>query len=644
MFVVKRSVFNPIIFPMQKYPWEALAVFNWCPIVSKKDKKTIHCVYRAISDPDLIPGNGPHISSVGYVSSKDGIHYSKRSQLIRPEFEWEKYGCEDPRVTELNGKYYIFYTALSLFPFRHQGIKVACAITRDFKKIEEKHLVTPFNAKAMALFPSKINGKITAILTANTDLNSRMARIAFAQFDHEQDMWNPLYWKDWYKRICKHTIRVRRSITDHVEVGAPPLKTKEGWLLVYAHIKDYLTERKVFGIEAILLDGDNPKKVIGRTRYPILIPEETYEMYGMVPNVIFPSGALVRDGKLSIFYGATDTTSCAAEVELKDLLRSMSVARRHNSVTRFKKNPILTPIKDHPWESKAIFNPAAIELGGKTHLLYRAMSEDNTSTIGYAATRDGLNIHERLSEPIYAPSEGFEAKKVPNGNSGCEDPRIVRIGKTLYMCYTAYNGVDVPRVALSSISVKDFLNRKWNWSDPILITPPNIDDKDACIWPEKISGQYIIVHRINHQICLDYVNSLEYASEEVTRGIKLMGPRYGMWDSKKIGLAGPPIKTKEGWLLFYHGIAEDCHYRLGAALLDLKNPMIILSRTNDAILEPEKKYEREGQVPNTVFPCGHVCRGDTVYHYYGGADSVVCVATMKLSVLLATLTQKPTKA
>jgi len=643
MFVAKRSVFNPILTPIQEHPWETWAAFNWCPIVSKKDKKTIHCVYRAISESDLIPGNGPQISSIGYASSKDGIHYGNKSQLIKPEFEWEKYGCEDPRVTELNSKFYIFYTALSLFPFRHQGIKVACAITKDFKKIEEKHLVTPFNAKAMALFPSRINGKLTAILTANTDLSSRRARIAFAQFDHEEDMWNPLYWKDWYRRIYQHTIRVRRSITDHVEVGAPPLKIKEGWLLIYAHIKDYLTDNKVFAIEAILLDMNSPKKVIGRTRHPILIPEEAYERYGQVPNVIFPSGALIRDGKLSIFYGATDTTSCVAQLKLKDLLQSMIPAKRHDNIVRFKKNPIISPIKNHPWESKATFNPAAIELGGKIHLLYRAMSEDNTSTVGYATTLDGLNIHERFPNPIYMPNGESEAKKVPNGNSGCEDPRIVRIGKTLYMCYTAYNGAEVPRVALTSISVKDFLNRKWNWSYPILITPPNIDDKDACVWPEKINGQYIIVHRIRHQICFDYVNSLEYALEGVTRGIKIMGPRYGMWDSRKIGLAGPPIKTKAGWLLFYHGIAEDCYYRLGAALLDLRNPMIVLSRTNDAILEPEKKYEKEGQVPNVVFPCGHVCRGDTIYHYYGGADSVVCIATMKLSALLAMLTQKPTK-
>ena len=637
MFAVKRLVHNPIFTPLQQHPWETLAAFNWCPVVSKRDKGLIHCVYRAMSEPYMIPQSGPRMSSIGYATSRDGIHYTKRSQLIKPEFEWEKYGCEDPRVTELNGKYYIFYTALSLFPFRHDGIKVACAITRDFKKIDAKHLVTPFNAKAMALFPSRINGKITAILTVNTDNIGRTARIALARFDNEDDMWDPLYWKDWYKKLHSHMLVMRRTATDHVEVGAPPLKTREGWLLIYAHIKDYLSERKIFGIEALLLDLRNPKKIIGRTRHPILIPEETYEKYGQVPNVIFPSGALIRDERVWIFYGAADTTSCVAHVELKNLLRSMFPAGRRAPVARFKKNPIISPITDHPWESKATFNPAAIELGGKIHIIYRAMSKNNTSTMGYAATLDGLNIHGRLPKPIYEPREEFEAKKVPKGNSGCEDPRIVRIGNTLYMCYTAYNGAEVPRVALSSISLKDFLNRKWNWSKPVLITPPGIDDKDACVFPEKINGQYMIIHRIKDQICADFVNSLK-KPEEVAKGIRLMEPRYGMWDSRKIGLAGPPIKTRAGWVLFYHGVGEDCYYRLGAALLDLKNPMVVISRTNEAILEPEKRYEKEGQISNVVFPCGHVCRGDTIYHYYGGGDSVVCVATMKLSALLAMLT------
>lgn len=635
MYVVKRSEYNPILSPTQQNPWETFAAFNWSPVVSKKDKNTIHCVYRAIREPNLVPGNGPHISCVGYASSKDGIHYTNRSPLIQPEFEWEKYGCEDPRITELNGKFYIFYTALSVFPFNYTGIKVACAITKDFKKIDAKYLITPFNAKAMALFPSKINGKFTALLTVNTDNRNRQAKIALAQFNKEEDIWNPVYWENWYKDINKHILHVRRTITDHVEIGAAPLRTKYGWLVVYAHIQNYPSEKKIFGVEIILLDFNNPKKVIGRTKHPLFVVEEAYEKYGQVPNVIFPSGSLIRGEDLWIFYGASDTTSCVAKVNLDDLLDFMCPPKKSDFVVRYKKNPIISPIVQHPWESRLTFNPAAIELGGKIHILYRAMSMDNTSSIGYASSTDGLNIDERLPDPIYTPREEFEMKKIPNGNSGCEDPRIVRLGNMLYMCYTAYNGVEVPRVALTTISVNSFLKKQWNWSKPILISPPNFDDKDACIFPEKVNGRYLIIHRIRHQLCMDFVDSLDGTFEEPLKGTSIIRARYGMWDSKKLGLAGPPIKTKAGWLLFYHGIGEDSYYRMGAVLLDLKNPLKVLSRTTESILEPEKKYEKEGEVPNVVFPCGHVCRGDIIYHYYGGADSVVGVAAMKLSKLLS---------
>ncbi|MFH1753214.1 MAG: hypothetical protein ABH875_03430 [Candidatus Omnitrophota bacterium] len=643
MFSVKRTAENPLLVPVQDNPWETFAAFNWAPVVSKKDPKTVHCVYRAMSEAYLIPDHMLRLSSIGYACSKDGLHYTNRTQLIKPELDWERYGCEDPRVTELNGKFYIFYTALSTFPFAPEGIKVACAVTRDFKNIEEKHLVTPFNAKAMALFPSRINGKIVAVLTVNTDNPKQKARIALAEFDKEEDIWNSVYWSDWYRNLERYAFNVRRTISDHIEVGSAPVKTKHGWLLIYSHIQDYTTANKIFGIEALLLDLKRPGKIIGRTRHPILVPEETYEKYGQTPNVIFPSGALVREKELRIFYGAADTTSCTAEVSLESLLTSMQGSGRAGCVKRYAKNPILSPIPKNPWEGMAVFNPAAIDLEGTVHIIYRAMSHDNTSYMGYAASRNGLKIDKRLTKPIYSPREKFEAKRVPNGNSGCEDPRIVRLGDVLFMCYTAYNGVELPRVALSTIAVNDFLRKRWNWSKPVLITPPGIDDKDACIFPMKINGQYLLIHRIQSQICVDYFSYIATAAEEVTKGIRIMGPRYGMWDSAKIGLAGPPIKTKEGWILFYHGVGEDRYYRMGAALLDLKNPLIVHARTNEAILEPEKAYEKEGQVPNVVFPCAHILRGDTIYHYYGGADSVVAVATTKLADVLAMLARPKLK-
>jgi len=138
--------------------------------------------------------NGEKISMsvIGHASSDDGIEFDNRLPFIVPEESWEKYGCEDPRVTKLDGKYYIFYTALSEFPFRAEGIKVAVAISKDLETIEERHLVTPFNAKAMAMFPEKINGKTVVIFGVNTD--NPPAKIAIAEFDKEEDLWNEKIW------------------------------------------------------------------------------------------------------------------------------------------------------------------------------------------------------------------------------------------------------------------------------------------------------------------------------------------------------------------------------------------------------------------------------------------------------------------
>src|SRR3989344_9174745 len=169
MDLVKRSNENPILFPNRANSWEAEAVYNGCPI---KKGGNIHLLYRAVSALHYHANTDKqmNISDIGQATSRDGIHFRNRTRFIYPEHDWEKYGCEDPRVTRFNHEYYIFYTALSDFPPTNRGIKVGLAISKDLKKIHEKHLVTPFNAKAMTLFPERINGKITVIVTVNTDM------------------------------------------------------------------------------------------------------------------------------------------------------------------------------------------------------------------------------------------------------------------------------------------------------------------------------------------------------------------------------------------------------------------------------------------------------------------------------------------
>ncbi len=625
--MIRRFAHNPILGPLPEHAWESEAAFNGCPVV---DQGITHLVYRAVSQE--------HISSIGYAASSDDIHFSQRRQLIRPEQEWEKYGCEDPRVTKLNGKFFIFYTALSTYPFGADGIKVAVAITNDFKKIEERHLVTPFNAKAMALFPEEINGKIAAILTVNTDRPP--AHICLAFFDKPEDLWSPAYWKKWYASLDTHILPLKRNLRDHLEVGAPPVRTKKGWLIFYSYIENYFSPPATFGIEAALLDIADPGHIVERTSAALMVAQEEYERRGNVANIVFPTGSIMRGDNVVLYYGAADTTCSIATMRFPALYKELSKPDAEIfTFSRYEGNPIITPDPRHPWEESATFNPGIVHANNRVHILYRAMSADNTSVIGYAASKDGFHIGTKLSKPIYAPREDFEKKSAPGATSGCEDPRATKIGNMLYICYTAYDGKNTPRVALTSLSMRNFLNKKWKWALPRLISPPAIDDKDAALFPEKIKGKYVILHRIGISIWIDFLDDLKFDGTRWIGGEVLMNPRTGTRDSRKIGIAGPPIKTPYGWLLLYHGISkkEDHHYHLRAALLDLRDPRKVLVRTQHPIFEPELPYEKEGKVANVVFSCGAAVINDTLFVYYGAADQVIGVATISFSDLLKKL-------
>lgn len=638
MFTVTRSRHNPVLIPIPEHYWEAFATFNPSPV---KRGRTTFLLYRAMSLPDVLTTPNQR-SIVGIAQSTDGKHFIKHAPFIVPEDEWEKFGCEDPRVTYFEGAYYVFYTALGAHPFSAEGIKVAVAVSKDLKKVNERHLVTPFNAKAMALFPERIGGKVTAIFSAHTDMPP--AKMAIVQTDEVAGLWAKETWTDFEANIPARSIDPRRTPYDHVEVGAPPIKTPHGWLLVYSHVQNYFPGQdapRIFGVEALLLDHEDPTKIIGRTKGPLLSPEESYERAGHVDNIVFPSGALLYGDTIHLYYGAADTTGCQASINMADLTSTMcpNIAPDWH-LKRFSGNPTITANKAHPWEAKAVFNPGAIRLGGTTHLFYRAVSSDNTSSIGYATTKDGLTVDWRSPEPIYVPRAPFEMKKIEGKNSGCEDPRITKIGERIYMCYTAFDGIGPPRVAVSSIREKDFLNRDFQWSPPELITPAAVDDKDTCLLPEKFGKKYFILHRVGTDICGDYIDSLDFAKSKVNKCIRILGPRQGSWDGIKVGITAPPMRTKKGWLLLYHAISRVHHtYRVGAVLLDLKDPTIVYARSADPIFEPEAPYEKEGLVNNVVFPCGMVSCGGLLYVYYGAADQVCGVATMKLDILLNALSR-----
>ena len=301
---------------------------------------------------------------------------------------------------------------------------------------------------------------------------------------------------------------------------------------------------------------------------------------------------------------------------------------------RYKNNPILRPNKRNWWESKAVFNPGAVYQAERVHLLPRAIGEyeNYVSRLGHYVSTDGFNFQRTTDDPVFAPQEEYE-------KWGCEDPRITELEGQFYITYVALSkpamqGGGPPCTAVAS--TKDFRSfRRYG-----KITSPRIDDKDAVIFPEKIAGKYVVLHRP-----LDWVGA-KYGTDRPSIWISYSDDLKGLddhkvvmkpeqkWESIKIGAGPPPIKTREGWLLIYHGVDENIVYRTGVALLDLKDPSKVKSRSVYPILEPEKKYERIGDVPNVVFPEGTVVIDDELLVYYGGADKVCCVATISLDELL----------
>lgn len=291
---------------------------------------------------------------------------------------------------------------------------------------------------------------------------------------------------------------------------------------------------------------------------------------------------------------------------------------------RFEGNPILKPDHKHNWESRAVFNAAATYADGRVHLLYRAIGKDGISRIGYASSTDGLHVDERLPEPVFEPDG-------PAEGDGCEDPRLSLIGDSFYMCYSAVRGA--PRlayqIAFTSIALDDLTRKTWNW-DRRFLPFLGLRNKNGALLPGKVDGRYLLYHRIDPDICVAHSNDLDrwFDMKAVAE------PRLHKWDCRKIGIAGPPIEVSEGWLLIYHGVDDDLIYRLGVILLDKNIPEKVLWRSEEPILEPKEDYERMGQVPNVVFSCGAVMIDDEILVYYGGADTVLCVASYELNELL----------
>lgn len=332
------------------------------------------------------------------------------------------------------------------------------------------------------------------------------------------------------------------------------------------------------------------------------------------------------------------------------------------SLDRHPLNPVLTPDPAHPWEARCVLNPAVVHEDGVFYLYYRSAGEDTEHRIhiGLATSRDGVHFTRSASNPLLSPRDG-------DFDGGCvEDPRITDIDGVRYMTYayrpyppgqywiktkphpsaheawdvsleapTALTG-NVTATALAMIQHKTDIKRLGR------ITRSDVDDRDVVLFPERIDGRYVRISRPvrwsgegypceKPAIWMNFSPSLLDWDES---GAFLLMKGETWWEEKKIGAGTPPLRTDRGWLMLYHGVDMKGVYRVGAVLMDLHDPRIILGRTRDFILQPELPYETAGIYNGCVFPTGMCAVNGTLYVYYGAADQFCCLATCSLEALV----------
>jgi predicted GH43/DUF377 family glycosyl hydrolase len=304
---------------------------------------------------------------------------------------------------------------------------------------------------------------------------------------------------------------------------------------------------------------------------------------------------------------------------------------------RHPANPILTA-DDWPYPVNVVFNPAAAQLDGTTVIVVRAEGLDGISHLSVARSVNGVDGWTIDPEPLLAPAPGIVSEQW-----GFEDARVVfvpELERWVITC-TAY-GPAGPAVYLAT--TEDFTSVERHG----IICHP--EDKNAALLPHRIDGKWILFHRPKTEFGGSHGEILLSRSPDLVSWSapeQVLRPREGAWwDSMRIGIGPPPLRTEHGWLLIYHGVKETVAggiYRVGLALTDLQDPTRLLYRLPQWILAPLEEYERVGDVPNVVFPCGfvHDETSDQLRLYYGAADTSVCLATAQLADLLAAVLTSP---
>jgi predicted GH43/DUF377 family glycosyl hydrolase len=324
-----------------QYGFEAEGVLN--PATIKVNGK-IHLYYRAVAK-----GN---YSSIGYCRFDSAIKLIERydSPILTPHFDYENHGIEDPRISKIDETYYLTFTA-------YDGLNAigAYAISNDLTHFEKKGLLLPkitykefvrlagslvplnekyqrFNDhggvtekfgkpiyvwdKNLVFFPRRINGKLHFLHRIKPDI--QMVAV------HELEELDTEFWQNYFLHFNDFILlksRFKHEVS-YIGGGCPPIETEHGWLLIYHGVSDTINGY-IYSVCVALLDIDNPLIELARLPYPLFKPEMDWEKVGYVNNVCFPTGTVVDNNELYIFYGAADEHVACASVNLPELLQEL---------------------------------------------------------------------------------------------------------------------------------------------------------------------------------------------------------------------------------------------------------------------------------------------------------------------------------
>lgn len=333
------------------------------------------------------------------------------------------------------------------------------------------------------------------------------------------------------------------------------------------------------------------------------------------------------------------------------------------------KHGVLISKSDHGFELEGVLNPAVIRIDDKVHMFYRAVGKGNYSSLGYCIFKGPHELTFRSDIPVMFPQFAYE-------NHGLEDPRITKIGDVYYLTYTAYDGINalgayaiskdlvkfvkqgflVPLIGFHEFAhlagaVHHLSEKYFRFNNPGILAEkiePHVFvwDKNVVLFPRLINNQFVFLHRIKPDIQIVKINLLEELNHEFWQNYFLkfhehivLSPHYPH-EVSYIGSGCPPIETAAGWLLIYHGVHDTPTgyvYTACAALLDLDNPQIELSRLPYPLFYPEMDWELTGEVNNVCFPTGAVVFDQRLYIYYGAADERIATVSIILEDLITEL-------